>query len=579
MNSADIRDEPCLVQTGRGLSVLYGNRYLYSRYDPAAAAERLADSVQLREDTLILCFSPILGYGLQTLAAKLRQNCRICVVEADPLLFKLYECASYPKGTLVVAPKDVPRLPQILERRNAADSFGNLFPPPGTFRRCLRLDFSAAPALREQTYRQIHQAADGAIASFWKNRLTLIRMGRTYHRNLFRNLGLLPSSKPFAAGSVGKPIVVAGAGPSADGVLDAIAALPPDTRNRLYIIAVDAALGALLGRRLVPDAAATVECQFAIQKAYYGAAGKRIPLFADMTSRSAAVRPATHPANGESGSGSTGGPVVFFSSAFADTGFLDTLRAAKLLPQAVPPLGSVGLAATEIALMLRADISVPVFVTGLDFAFPPGKTHCRGTPQLQTVLIEQNRLSPCGNPAAAYRNGVSAVSKRAGNVVTDRALAGYGALFADRYGTVPNLFDLACIGLPLGLPVRTIGDFVSFTAALPDSPAHAAAGGSGDDTGSDAAACRQAVLDFYDKEETALEKLKSYLVRGGATDAQLRELLLNREYLYLHFPDGFKPSTDVPFLKRVRAEIDFFLKDIRSGRKNVRAGTRPETEN
>jgi len=42
-------------------------------------------------------------------------------------------------------------------------------------------------------------------------------------------------------------------------------------------------------------------------------------------------------------------------------------------------------------------------------------------------------------------------------------------------------------------------------------------------------------------------------------------LLLEHDYLYMHFPDGYKkPQMNEGFLKRIRAEIDFFLKDINS---------------
>jgi hypothetical protein len=71
---------------------------------------------------------------------------------------------------------------------------------------------------------------------------------------------------------------------------------------------------------------------------------------------------------------------------------------------------------------------------------------------------------------------------------------------------------------------------------------------------------------FFEKEENALLRLRNLLSFGGGTTEDILKLLENREYLYLHFPDGYKkPSADVGFLKRVRSEIDFFLKDIRMG--------------
>ena len=54
--------------------------------------------------------------------------------------------------------------------------------------------------------------------------------------------------------------------------------------------------------------------------------------------------------------------------------------------------------------------------------------------------------------------------------------------------------------------------------------------------------------------------------------AEIEKLLLSREYLYLHFPDGLKASLDLSFLKRVRAEIDFFIKDIAVGKSILENG-------
>jgi hypothetical protein len=57
----------------------------------------------------------------------------------------------------------------------------------------------------------------------------------------------------------------------------------------------------------------------------------------------------------------------------------------------------------------------------------------------------------------------------------------------------------------------------------------------------------------------------------AAREKEIYAILSDHEYLFLHFPDGYKPSTAPSFLKRVRAEIDFFLKDIRRAGKMLAA--------
>ncbi len=49
---------------------------------------------------------------------------------------------------------------------------------------------------------------------------------------------------------------------------------------------------------------------------------------------------------------------------------------------------------------------------------------------------------------------------------------------------------------------------------------------------------------------------------GIPYDEQILRLLESREYLYLHFPDGESPKLEKNFLNRVRAQIDFFIKEI-----------------
>ena len=79
-------EKPCKVSTERGFSILYKNRYLYSKYNPQKAILQTIASLEIREGTLILCFSPGLWYGFTELIAKLPENCLLVACEADPAL-------------------------------------------------------------------------------------------------------------------------------------------------------------------------------------------------------------------------------------------------------------------------------------------------------------------------------------------------------------------------------------------------------------------------------------------------------------------------------------------------------------
>ena len=76
---------------------------------------------------------------------------------------------------------------------------------------------------------------------------------------------------------------------------------------------------------------------------------------------------------------------------------------------------------------------------------------------------------------------------------------------------------------------------------------------------------------FLKKEKESLVRLKELLVHGENVfpppspnlNEEIKSLLATRDYLYLHFPDSHKKNfSDLSFLKRVRTEIEFFLKDF-----------------
>ncbi len=84
---------------------------------------------------------------------------------------------------------------------------------------------------------------------------------------------------------------------------------------------------------------------------------------------------------------------------------------------------------------------------------------------------------------------------------------------------------------------------------------------------------------FYDSEEKALLRLKDMLSTGSGSTEEILSSINEREYLFLHFADAHNGASAQPsFLKRVRGEIDLFLKDIQKGRRTLRAGQQNAAE-
>ena len=362
MTQTTEENKPCLVETRQGLSVIYRNRYLYSAYNPQNAIEKLVSTVNILPHTLVLCFSPILGYGISLLKAKLPESSFLLIVETDESLLPLYDWNLIGEDTAFIGPRTVSQLYELLSKKNQHAENSISIPPPGSFKRCLRLDLSGSVAFSSQKYQEIHNITQLAITTFWKNRMTLVKMARLFHRNFFRNLALLPFSEKLLPQSVEKSIVVIGAGPSADETIEHIAK-NPQVRNAIYIISVDAALSPLIAHNIVPDICVTLECQYAIQQAYCNSIQKKIHIAADLISRPSVLHGDTSLSPLETNC--TGGTNSFFLSEFASTNFFQHLAVKKILPFIIPPLGSVGIAATKLAVYLRKNTSISIFIVSV----------------------------------------------------------------------------------------------------------------------------------------------------------------------------------------------------------------------
>jgi hypothetical protein len=571
LDTARKKNKPCLVPSGQGFSILYQQKYLYSRYNPQRTVVRTVSELKLLPGTLILCFSPCLWYGLPELLAKLPPGTFILGCEQDKALYELAkeklqtvvqkqyaekrnEAEAILKKISLVPQEDLCRLPALIQRQKPVLSNGFELPAPGIFRRVLRLDFSSGTQFAPTFYTELAGTCEGSIAQFWKNRITLVRFGRQYSRNVFRNLSRLPYSRTVTSFRSEKPLLVLGAGPSLDGLLAAPEFIT--CRESVIILATDAALPALLQRKILPDAVIGLESQTIISRAYIGAAKIKKTILLDMT----AFPPTAD---------FTGGPAVFFASLYDDTRFLGRLNAAGILPATIPPLGSVGLAAVYIALRMRSSAGVPVFIAGMDFSYRPGTTHARGTPAHTEQLLSCGRLAPAENFTAAFGPGTKKMTgKKNEKLITTAVLAGYAQNFTDIFSTAQNIFDAGKEGLELGIPQTDIKTV--FAQRPPVITAAAESMGKKVD--------RTAIANFYTAEKQALIRIKEILTTGQnipetERNSELQLLLSEREYLYLHFPDGYKLSLDKSFLKRIRAEIDFFLKDITIGEQLLMAAS------
>ena len=552
-------DKPCLVETGRGFSVSYKNRFLYSKYDPKKSVLKAVADFQVLEGTLVLAFSPLLWYGIEELCAKLDKNSLILAVETDKKLYELskehfpHNC---PTEKILFFPiEKIQSIVQIISGTETASGFD--FPNISHFKRARAIEMSGGTGLDRELYGAISTACEDAVASFWKNRITLTKMGRLYSKNIFKNLGQMRLGKTRNAfvttiekyiKKIRRPILVVGAGESAEITLKSLGA----ATEKFFVLSVDAAAPLFKSLGIVPDGIVAVESQLAIEKAYIGGGAKKSVIFADITSRNQTT---LH----------TEQEISYFATQFAPLLFLETLRNTGFFPPQIPPLGSVGLTATLLALFFRADNTVPVFVTGLDFSFSPGKTHANGTYPHISRLSSTNRFFSAENYGAAFRESAKSFVGKDGKIFfTDKALSSYALMFSHTFSCEKNLFDAGECGIDLRLSKISTSEIVDFAEKMP--VVREIALKNFNDTSENA----DKIIRYLEGEEKALNRIKELLMFGKDVascsvplEKELESLISSREYLFLHFPDGFKCNvSDLSFLKRVRAETDFFLRVI-----------------
>ena len=566
-------EKPLLIQTDRGFSVLYRNKYLYSKYNPQAAITAQIASLQIPDSALILCLSPVLGYGLKELAEKLPASSYILALECDQMLmrFSLDHCDFSPFVHQRFSYIRTDSIAEVLKKIEAL----SLFP----FKKCIALSCSGGVQLNQVFYDEVRLYADEVISRFWKNRITLMHLGRNYAHNTFRNLLSLArslassparpmresltrppecSSAEFSAWGapssksnfrlltgdehIRKPILVAGAGPSLDTTRDFII----KNRNSFFLLAVDAAAAALLPD-IQPDAIVLVESQYWIDSAFIGLHKYGIPVFADLTASPRALQ-------------ACGGNVYFFCTEYARLRYLERLYQ-TLQPLILPPMGSVGLTAIQLALALTTP-HLPVLHTGLDFAWQNGLSHAAGSSPVKKLFAEICRTeSPY---KLSVSTGMQRISgKRELSYWTTPVLSGYAELYRHTFSGNERVIDIGTEGCFLNGRQADITEAERILTDVGKSNINA-------DGSLFAFACKsdtaneryEALCNYLTGEAEALTILNDHLQgKRSISEHTMEQIFSERDYLYSHFPDAARGySLDLGFLKRAGIELRYLLK-------------------
>jgi hypothetical protein len=541
-----IDEMPRQFAARRGFSVSYKGKTLLSIIDPAALADRIVEAAPVLRAALYFCPSPLYGYGLKKLLERISPDSAVLCVEAEEKLMALS------LESLEESLQTHPRLRLIRTGDPAAlCAFVRTAWGSRRFRRVEILRLTGGWQLHPELYDAMAEALSRDIAVDWGNAMTLVKLGRRYIRNALRNLVLLSRSPPVSALDFGTaPVLVLGAGPSLDAVLDGLKTRfgdPPAPRT-FRIICVDTCLSSLRDRNIKPDLAVALESQHWNLRDFIGLGDWEIPLAMDFS-----ALPATGELLGSH-------PVLFFTP-WTRLNLFDRLEAAHLLPDTLPPLGSVGLTAVALALRLS---SGPVITAGIDFAFTLDRSHARSTPAHLDQLRRQTRFLSLINPAAAFRKGTfTARSKTGSPVLSNPSMRIYRDLFEREFRAEPRLRDIAGPGLPLGIGAITPEEAWTL---LGRTPATKMVPG----TFFVAPDAQAAAMTAFIREELGSLGVLRGILTGEGSGEELETLLDRCDYLWAHFPEcagaeGRRPGgTDIGFLKRVRTEIDPCIKLLES---------------
>jgi hypothetical protein len=558
LNSEIPAAPPRLIGARSGFSVLYHDKFLLSRVDPVRQAERAAlAALPLAPRTLYLIPSPLLGYGIPLIIAALPPDSALLCVEADAALAELsrehiaaLQAASDSRLSFVRTAKP-----------NAVCAFVNQVWGRRRFRRVEIIRLSGGWQLNAGFYEAAAEALRTAIATDWYNAITLSKLGRLYIKNAIRNLPLLARGSGIENLDFGsRPVVVFGAGPSFDTFFDSLGrAMLPEACVK---VCVDTALRPLLERNVEPDLVVALDAQHWNLRDFCGAGCRRLPVAMDMSAPPAV-------------SGVLGGDSRIFWTRWTDLGLFERLTALNLMPLELPPLGSVGLSAVNLALRLG---SGPVFTVGIDLAFTLDKYHCRGSPSHGEILRRHNRFGALFPASAAFRQACTPVSSSAegeGGLVwrDDPVMRRCRSLFDDEFAGTGRVFAVeggAYLGVETLSPEAALEKIYVSAAHCPGS-VPAVCGGPGGDQ-----ARAVTLLDFIKNEEAVLGELLGVLKgEREAARERLDSLLDSAGYLWAHFPDcagagGRRPSSgDIVFLRRVRAEIEPFIRLWESARRRI----------
>lgn len=413
-----------------GIVVSLSGRRLTGPDPVRSCAARLPARVE--PQTLVLVFSPLLGYGISSLLDRLPHACAVLMVEFEPVLIPLAD-----RTENVVRDLRSTRLrfaSTTFEAQREIDGLVRRF----ALRRVVSVSLTGGARFQTEKYRELTDAAERIVQRFWFNRGTQIRLARRWIGNLMRNTSLPAVPPGSLSGVTGRTVLLIGAGPDLDARLAWVASL----KGAVPVVALDTALPALAEARIQPDYLVSMDSQVANAYDMLPWRWDAVTLIADVTVHPSIPR--RFPAERR----------AFFASRFADLELFREKSLQELFAgtPVLPPRGSVAPAAIEVLVRI---LDVRTIVTiGIDFWYRSPHSHALMTSPDRRFRATTHRLGRNdGFPELLARPHVESRLRTGATVSADAILDDHAQqtrrLLEELAPAFPSL--LVCTINPLGL--------------------------------------------------------------------------------------------------------------------------------
>lgn len=546
-------EEPELIETQNGSSVFFQGRLLYSKFNPKKNIQCQIEAIKFQPHTLVVLSAPVLDYGITEILQVLPAPSYLLAIQTNDTLYRFSKMrhgekyfqafTAQAQNFSFVYAKTCNEILNIVTQLDIHYDFKRLVFINAS-------SFAASDTDQKNFFASVKTQLELYLKKKAINQLTLITMGHGFAANFFKNLHYLCNSaekntvKSIFELSVHKPILIIAAGTSLDSNISEII----KAREKFFIIAVDA-VAAALSKICTPDAIVILESQIFIAPAFIAYSNyhtkkrtrKKPILFADISSAPQVIK------------NFSGQPYFYFTD-YAAAKFLRRFYALGYFSEKYTSVGSVGLSAVQIAISIRANQDIPIFITGLDFSYQVPFTHSRYSFQTTHRFSSCQKLNPLFAAESFFGKTIMQLEQNGKTIYSVQNLLSYRHIFQSLLQSEKNIHLLPSFAHDQTISFHNALVLATQTPVPPICSERIDNKKTLDD-----------LRNFLSETKNDLDDIRSCLIGTvHKSNTELLELLSKNDFLFLHFPD-YSPACpgrilEQHFLKRIRIEVEYFLK-------------------